>query len=80
MLAITDRVPRLRDKGADQQQEIDMTTQERPTALLSDETNQLSIVELDAVSGGRIRWIDIHMPYKDFNKMPVNGPAPTRYA
>ena len=57
-----------------------MTTQKRKIDLLSDETNQLSTVELDAVSGGRIRWIDIHMPYKDFNKMPVNAPAPTRYA
>jgi hypothetical protein len=54
-----------------------MTTQERQIDLFSDE---LSIVELDAVSGGRIRWIDIHMPYNDFIKMPVNAPAPTRYA
>jgi hypothetical protein len=67
-------------KGAGQQQEIDMTTQEREIDLLSDDANQLSIVELDAVSGGRIRWIDIHMPYNDFTKMPVNAPAPTRYA
>ncbi|MBR1146233.1 hypothetical protein [Bradyrhizobium sp. AUGA SZCCT0431] len=57
-----------------------MITQERETDLLSGESSQLSIVELDAVSGGRIRWIDIHMPYKDFIKMPVSGPAPTRYA
>ena len=56
------------------------TTQEREINLLSNETNRLSIVELDAVSGGRIRWIDIHMPYNDFIKMPINGPAPTRYA
>jgi hypothetical protein len=64
--------------GAGQQQEMEMTAQERD--LLSDETCELSIVELDAVSGGRIRWIDIHMPYNDFIKMPINGPAPTRYA
>ena len=55
-----------------------MTTRKRD--LRSEETMELSIVELDAVSGGRIRWIDIHMPYKDFIKMPINGPAPTRYA
>ena len=77
--AITERAPCLRDKGVGQQQEMDMTTQERKINL-SDEANRLSIAELDAVSGGRIRWIDIHMLYKDFIKMPVNGPAPTRYA
>jgi hypothetical protein len=54
-----------------------MSTQKREIDLRSDE---LSIVELDTVSGGRIRWIDIHMPYNDFIKMPVNAPAPTRYA
>ena len=57
-----------------------MTTQRREIDVLSDKTCELSIVELDAVSGGRIRWIDIHMPYNDFIKMPVNAPAPTRYA
>ena len=54
-----------------------MTMQKREIDPRSDE---LSIVELEAVSGGRIRWIDIHMPYKDFIKMPVSGPQPTRYA
>ena len=57
-----------------------MITQKREIDLPSDKTSQLSTVELDAVSGGKIRWIDIHMPYRDFNKMPVNAPAPTRYA
>ena len=57
-----------------------MTTQKRAIDRLSDRTNQLSIVELDAVSGGKIRWIDIHVPYKDFIKWPVNAPSPTRYA
>jgi hypothetical protein len=57
-----------------------MTTQEREIDLLSGEIDQLSIVELDAVSGGRIRWIDIHMPYKDFIKWPGGEPSPTRYA
>jgi hypothetical protein len=80
VVAITEGVPRLRNKGAGQQQEIDMTTQEREIDLLSDEINRLSIVELDAVSGGRIRWIDIHMPYNDFIKWPGGQPSPTRYA
>ena len=71
----------MRNKDAGQQQGIDMTTTlERENDLLSDETNRLSIVELDAVSGGRIRWIDIHMPYKDFIKWPGGEPSPTRYA
>jgi hypothetical protein len=42
--------------------------------------DEMTADQLDTVSGGRIRWIDIHMPYKDFDKMPVNAPAPTRYA
>jgi hypothetical protein len=54
-----------------------MTPQKREIDKRSDE---LSIVELDAVSGGRIRWIDIFAPYKDFNKLPINGPQLTRYA
>ena len=54
-----------------------MTTQKREIDLRSDE---LSIVELEAVSGGRIRLIDIRMLYKDFIRMPVTGPQPTRYA
>jgi len=57
-----------------------MATQRRNTDVLSNEISKLSTIELDAVSGGRIRWIDIHMPYNDFIKMPVNAPAPTRYA
>ena len=48
--------------------------------LLSDAINLLSDNELDAVSGGRIRWIDIHMPYKDFIKWPGGDPSPTRIA
>ena len=27
-----------------------------------------------------IRWIDIHMPYKDFIKWPGGDPSPTRVA
>lgn len=57
-----------------------MTAEERKSDMLSNDGTQLSIVELDAVSGGRIRWIDIHMPYKDFNKWPGGDPSPTRYA
>lgn len=46
MLAITERAPRLHNNEAGcQQQETDMTTQKRANDLLS-------IVELDAVSGG----------------------------
>ena len=41
---------------------------------------EMTVDELDAVAGGRIRWIDIHMPYNDFIKWPVNAPSPTRYA
>jgi hypothetical protein len=41
---------------------------------------EMSAEELEAVSGGRIKWTDIHMPYNDFIKMPVNAPPPTRYA
>jgi bacteriocin-like protein len=48
--------------------------------LLSGENNQLSDNELDAVSGGRIRWIDIHMPYNDFIKWKGGDPSPTRLA
>lgn len=54
--------------------------QEREIDLLSDETCLLSADELDAVSGGRIRWIDIHMPYNDFIKWPGGDPSPTRLA
>jgi hypothetical protein len=42
--------------------------------------NLLTEAELDAVSGGMIRWIDIHMPYLDFIKWPGGEPSPTRYA
>jgi hypothetical protein len=42
--------------------------------------DELSADELDVVSGGKIRWIDIHMPYKDFIKWPGGQPSPTRYA
>jgi hypothetical protein len=59
---------------------MDMISQQRENGLLSEDTSQLSIVELDAVSGGRIRWIDIFMPYKDFIKWPGGEPSPTRYA
>ena len=69
-------------KGCDSapQQEIDMNTEEREIDLLSDNIGLLSADELDAVSGGRIRWIDIHMPYNDFIKWPGGDPSPTRIA
>jgi bacteriocin-like protein len=54
-----------------------MHTKEREIALLSDEINLLSNDELDAISGGT-KWIDIHMPYGDFNKWPGGDPSPTR--
>ncbi len=58
-------------------QETDMHTKERKIDLLSDEINLLSDDELDAISGGT-KWIDIHMPYGDFNKWPGGDPSPTR--
>ena len=57
-----------------------MISQQHETGLLSEDTSQLSLAELDIVSGGRIRWIDIFMPYKDFIKWPGGEPSPTRYA
>ncbi len=38
---------------------------------------EMTVDELDVVSGGRIKWSDIHMDYKNFNP---NEPAPSRYA
>ena len=52
----------------------------REINMLSDQINPVSDDALDAVSGGRIRWIDIHMPYKDFIKWPGGEPSPTRLA
>jgi hypothetical protein len=57
-----------------------MNTREREIEMLSGDTHLLSADELDAVSGGRIRWIDIHMPYNDFIKWPGGDPSPTRLA
>ena len=39
--------------------------------------DEMTVDELGTVSGGRIKWSDIHMDYKNFNP---NEPAPTRYA
>lgn len=39
--------------------------------------DEITIKELEIVSGGRIKWSDIHMDYHNFNP---NEPAPTRYA
>ena len=61
------------------QQESDMARR-REINMLSDQINLVSDDALDAVSGGRIRWIDIHMPYKDFIKWPGGDPSPTRVA
>ncbi|MBU6462250.1 MAG: hypothetical protein KGK01_12805 [Bradyrhizobium sp.] len=47
---------------------------EKPGALAADE---ITFDELEIVSGGRIKWSDIHMDYHNFNP---NAPAPTRYA
>jgi bacteriocin-like protein len=55
------------------QQEIDMNTFEY-------EANQLSDDELDTVSGGRIKWSDIHMDYKAQLDLRNTDPPPTRYA
>jgi bacteriocin-like protein len=54
------------------QQEIDMNTFEY-------EANQLSDDELDNVSGGRIKWSDIHMDYHNLPSPLSTEPAPTRY-
>jgi hypothetical protein len=59
-------------------QEIDMTIRDFETNLASDDISLLSDDELEAASGG-LSWLDIHMPYGDFNKMPINAPGPTRY-
>jgi bacteriocin-like protein len=39
--------------------------------------DEITINELESISGGRIKWSDIHMDYHNFNP---NAPAPTRYA
>jgi hypothetical protein len=39
--------------------------------------DEITVDELEIVSGGRIKWSDIHMDYKNLN---INEPAPTRYA
>jgi len=44
------------------------------------EANQLSDDELDTVSGGRIKWSDIHMDYHTLPSPLSTEPAPTRYA
>ena len=45
--------------------------------LASSELSSLSDNQLEAVSGG-LKWIDIHMPYNDFNRWKINDPSPTR--
>lgn len=41
---------------------------------------EMSVDELDAVSGGKIKRSDIIMPYKDFVRWPGGDPSPPRYA
>lgn len=64
-------------EGADtclaQQQETDMNDLENEAGRLSDD-------ELDTVSGGRIKWSDIHMDYKAQLDLRNTDPPPTRYA
>lgn len=55
-------------------------TRKREINMPSEGINPVSDKELDAVSGGRIRWTDIHMPYKDLIKWPGGDPSPTRVA
>ena len=43
----------------------------------SSELGSLADDQLDGVNGG-LKWIDIHMPYNDFNRWKINDPAPTR--
>jgi hypothetical protein len=57
------------------------TWQERQMEKFDERTiDEMTVAELEFVSGGRIRWIDIHMPYNDFIKWPGGDPSPTRYA
>ena len=42
--------------------------------------DEMTVDELDLVSGGRIKRSDIIMPYKDFIKWPGGDPSPPRYA
>ena len=48
-----------------------------PSNFASSELGSLSDNQLDTVSGG-LKWIDIHMPYNDFNRWKINDPSPTR--
>lgn len=43
-------------------------------------SDEMTIDELDAIAGGRIKWTDIFMPYKDFVRWPGGDPSPPRYA
>lgn len=58
---------------ANQTKETDMVERDNEPA-------EMPIEELEQVSGGKIKWSDIHMPYKDFKAWPGGEPAPTRYA
>ncbi|MDE2069336.1 MAG: hypothetical protein KGK01_16350 [Bradyrhizobium sp.] len=47
---------------------------------LENETIRLSDDELETVSGGRIKWSDIHMDYNAQLDLRNTNPPPTRYA
>lgn len=61
-------------------QDVPAQSQESDVTERKCEIREMTTKELDAVSGGKIRWIDIHMPYKDFSKWPGGQPSPTRLA
>jgi hypothetical protein len=64
---------------------VDMSTQDEKLDFASDfssdfasgELGSLSDNQLEAACGG-LKWIDIHMPYNDFNRWKINDPSPTR--
>jgi hypothetical protein len=52
-----------------------MTMQEDEIGRLSGDIKPLAGDQRDAAVGGA-KWIDAHMPYNDFNRMPVSQAAP----
>jgi hypothetical protein len=73
VLAITERAPRPRNNDAGCQQETDMTNQKRAI-------DQLSLIELDAVSGGGGLYAwggPIRIPPVPVIRWPVGGHSPS---